>query len=74
MRSEFKEGDLILVQTIKKSKKLPGTKKEEKYLGPFHVSKVTPSHLVALKDLSSSKTTKIPIYLSRIYQKKDSRV
>ena len=73
-RSEFEGGDLILVQNIKKTKSLPGTKNEEKYLGPYLVSDVTPSHIVAQKDPSSSKTTRLPIHLSRKYQKRDPEV
>ena len=39
-RSEFEGGDLILVQNIKNTKRLPDTKNEEKYLGLYLVSDV----------------------------------
>ncbi|KAI6646825.1 hypothetical protein LOD99_9154 [Oopsacas minuta] len=62
-RSEFVEGDEVLVHNIKKAKRLPGTKDAKKYLGPYTIEKVKPSHLVARKD-PDSKTTKLPIHLS----------
>ncbi|KAI6659872.1 zinc finger BED domain-containing protein 5-like [Oopsacas minuta] len=60
------EGDEVLVHNIKKVKRLPGTKDTKKYLGPYTIEKVKPSHLVARKD-PDSKTTKSPIHLSRKY-------
>ncbi|KAI6661836.1 hypothetical protein LOD99_9790 [Oopsacas minuta] len=65
-RSEFVEGDEVLVHNIKKAKRHPGTKDAKKYLGPYTIEKVKPSHLVARKD-PDSKTTKLPIHLSRKY-------
>ena len=46
-RSEFEQGDEVIVHNIKKAKRLPGTKEAKKYLGPYTVEEVKPSHLVA---------------------------
>ncbi|KAI6655806.1 hypothetical protein LOD99_1948 [Oopsacas minuta] len=64
--SEFVEGDEVLVHNLKKAKRLPGTKDAKKYLGPYTIEKVKPSHLDARKH-PDSKTTKLPIHLSRKY-------
>ena len=73
LRSEFEEGNQVLVHNIKKAKRLPGTKNAKKYLGPYLVEKVTPCHIIARKD-PSSKTTKIPIHLSRVYHARKQTV
>ena len=73
IRSEFEGGDIILVQNIKKSKKLPGTKNELKYRGPYTVYEVTPCHLIIRKDPATTKTTKVSIRLSQKYQQKIPR-
>ena len=65
-RSEFEEGNQVIVHSIKKAKRLPGTKEANKYIGPYSVEKVTPSHLLARK-YPNSKATKLPIHLSRKY-------
>ena len=65
-RSEFEQGDQVIMHNIKKAKRLPGTKEAKKYLGPYTIEEVTPSHLVARKD-PHSKTTKLPIHMSRKY-------
>ena len=57
-----------------KTKRLPRTKNEEKYLGPYLVSKVIPSHIVAQNNPTSSKTTRLHIHLSRKYRKRDPEV
>ena len=48
-RSEFEQGDEVIVHNIKKAKRLPGTKEAKKYLGPYTVEEVKPSHLVVRK-------------------------
>ena len=39
-RSEFEEGDQVIVHNIKKAKRLPGTKETKKYLGPYTIEEV----------------------------------
>ena len=65
-RSEFEQGDQVIVHNIKKAKTLPGTKDTKKYLGHYTIEEVKPSHLVARKD-PHSKTTILPIHMSRKY-------
>ncbi|KAI6655698.1 hypothetical protein LOD99_1838 [Oopsacas minuta] len=72
-RSEFVEGDEVLVHNIKKAKRLPGTKDAKKYLGAYTIEEVKPSHLVARKD-PDSKTTKLPIHLSRKYHSRMNEI
>ena len=52
------------MHNIKKAKRLPGTKEAKKYLGPYTIEEVKPSHLVVRKD-PHSKTTILPIHMSR---------
>ena len=73
LRSEFEKGDQVIIQNIKKAKKIPGTKEEKKYTGPYTVEEVRPSHLVARKD-QNTKTTKLPIHLSRKYYSREHPV
>ena len=40
IRSEFEQGDQIIVHNIKKAERLPGTKEVKKYLGPYTVEEV----------------------------------
>ena len=40
-RSEFEEGDQVIVHNIKKAKRLPGTKEAKKYIGPYSVENCT---------------------------------
>ena len=66
IRSEFEQGYQVIVHNIKKVKRLPGTKKAKKYLGPYTVEEVKPSHLVARKG-PNNKTSKLPRQISRKY-------
>ena len=43
-RSEFEQGDQVIVHNIKKAKRLPGTKDTKKYLGPYTIEELKPSH------------------------------
>ena len=65
-RSEFEKGDQDIVHNIKKAKKIPGTKEEKKYTGPYKIEEATPSHLIVRKD-QKSKAKKLLIHLSRKY-------
>ena len=56
-----------IVDNIKKAKRLPGTKETKKYLGPYTVEEVKSSHLVARRGGPNSKTTKLPLHMSRKY-------
>ena len=58
------------MHNIKKAKRLPGTKEAKKYLGPYTVEEVKPSHLVARKG-PNNKTTKLPLYMSRKYHSRN---
>ena len=69
-RSEFEQGDQVIVHNIKKAKRLPGTKEAKKYLGPYTVEEVKPSHLVARKG-PNNKTTKLPLHMSRKYHSRN---
>ena len=65
-RSEFEQVDQVIVQNSLKLKRLPETKDTKKYLGPYTIEEVKPSHLVARKD-PHSKKTKLPIHISLKY-------
>ena len=52
---------------MRKSKKMPGTKKESKYIGPMTAAKVTDSHALVLKEGRDSKYSKYPLHISRQY-------
>ena len=45
--------------------KLPGTKVQTKYLGPFEVEKVTKSHVIVTNKLKKPK--KVPFHLTKKY-------
>ena len=53
-----------MVLDMAKEKKMPGTNKKPKYKGPFQVTNMTDSHLIAKKD---EKMMKYPIHLTRKY-------
>ena len=61
-RSEFEQGDKVIVHNIKKANKLPGTKDTKIYLRPCTIEEVKLSHLVACKD-PHSKTATLPIHM-----------
>ena len=52
---------------MRKAKKMPGTKKEAKYIGPMTVAELTDSHALVLKKGSDSKFSKYPLHISRPY-------
>ncbi|KAI6659466.1 hypothetical protein LOD99_10767 [Oopsacas minuta] len=61
--TSIKQGDQILVRNMRKAKKMPGTKKGGKYIGPMTVAKVTESRALVLKEEAKSpkrKFTDIP--------------
>ena len=54
-----------------KLKRLPKTKKQAIYLGPYTMSKVTESHVTISKtELEDKKEKKIPIHITRPYFQK----
>ena len=69
-RSEFEQGNQVIMHNIKKAKRFPGTKEAKKYLGPYTVEEVKPSHLVARKG-RNNKTTKFPLHMSRKYHSRN---
>ncbi|KAI6651857.1 hypothetical protein LOD99_4736 [Oopsacas minuta] len=60
-----RRSDIVL--NMLKAKKIHGTKKGGKYIGPMTVSKVTESHALVLKEGSDSKLGKYPLHLTRQY-------
>ena len=65
--SNIKPGDQILVRNMRKAKRMPGTKKEAKYIGPMTAVEVTYSHALVLKKGSDSNCSKYPLHISRQY-------
>ena len=65
-RCDIKEGDKILFTNIRKLKKMPKTKNQGKYVGPFTASKIMDSHVViSHEELGSNKDKKVPIHITR---------
>ena len=72
-RCDVKEGDKILFTNIPKLKKMPKTKNQGKYVGPFTASKITDSHVViSHKELASNKDKKVPIHIARVYHEREN--
>ena len=69
-RSEFEQGDQVIVHNIKNAKRVPGTKEAKKYSRPYTVEEVKPSHLVVRKG-PSNKTTKLPLHMPRKYHSRN---
>ena len=44
LRSEFEEGDQVIVHNFNKANPLPGIKEAKGYLGPYTVEEVKPIH------------------------------
>ena len=65
-RSEINEGDMILYRNMPKSKKMPGTKNQNKYVGPIIAHEVTDTHVI-IKQENGSKRKKVPIDIARVY-------
>ena len=63
--SNIKPGDQILVRNMRKAKRMHGTKKVAKYIGPMTAVEVTDSHALVLKKGSDSKCSKYPLHISR---------
>ena len=57
---------------MRKEKKMPGSKKENKYIGPMVAKNVTENHLLAQKG-ESSKLKKIPLHISKPYYPRSSK-
>ena len=71
IRSDIGEGDLIIMHNTSKAKKTPGTKNQNKYLGPLKTTFVSNSHIQAL-EVKTGKVKKVPIHLARrFYQRSD---
>ncbi|KAI6653978.1 hypothetical protein LOD99_3154 [Oopsacas minuta] len=52
--TSIKQGDQILVRNMQKAKKMPGTKKGGKYIGPMTIAKVTESYALVFKEEAKS--------------------
>ena len=66
----IEEGDQFLVKNMSKVKKLPGTKTQYKYTGPFVATKVTDTHISYTGNTLKSnkqKYLKVPIHLTKKY-------
>ena len=60
---------------MRKAKKMPGTKKLDKYIGPVIATEVTDSHALVLVEGTESKCKKIPLHLARPYfPRSDSKI
>ena len=70
-RSHIEKSDQILIRNISKDKKLPGTKQQPKYFGPYAVENVTKGHVVVSK---LGKQKKIPFHLTKKYLQRISKV
>ena len=55
-----------------KDKKLPGSKTQPKYFGPYKVEKVTKGHVIATDHIKKSK--KVPFHLTKKYLQRISKV
>ena len=71
LRSHIEKSDKIFVCNIGKDKKLPGTKTQPKYFGPYDVETVTKGHVVVSK---SEKSKKVPLHLTKKYLQRISKV
>ena len=70
-RCDIKEGDKIIFTNIRKLKKMPKTKNQGKYVGPFTASKIMDSHVViSHEELGSNKDKKVPIHITRVYHER----
>ena len=56
---------------MRKEKKMPGSKKENKYIGPMVARNVTESHALVQKG-ASSKLQKVPLHISKTYHPRSS--
>ena len=59
--SNIKGGDQIIIRNMRKAKKIPGIKRESKYLGPMKVNDVTENHAL---DITWRQDKKIPLHIS----------
>ena len=74
--SDFQEGELFLVRNIAKDKKLPNTKRQSNYFGPFPVNSVKKSHIITrqVTDRQQTKVRYHPIHLSKKYIPREKQV
>ena len=70
-RSDIQEGDKFIVRNIKKDKRLPNTKSQPNYLGPFTAKNLTKSHLVTEV---RQKSVSYPIHISKKYTQREEQV
>ena len=64
IRPEIKEGDSVVYTNMPKLKKMPNSKKQRKYIGPYTVKRVTNSHAI-VSDTPFTKREKISIDIVR---------
>ena len=66
---------MILYTNMPKLKKMPNTKRQQKYMGPQTVKRVTDSHVVISQDqLGKQKEKRIPIHIARPYFERDANL
>ena len=71
IRPEIKEGDRIVYTNMQKLKKMPNTKKQRKFIGPYTVKRVTNSHAIVSDTQHSEKNKKMSIDIVRqFYQRR----
>ena len=66
-RNELTEGDKFLIRNISKEKKIPGTKSQRRYLGPFIATNVTEKYVTYTSEKHGKKVKKVAIHLSKKY-------
>ena len=66
----IKEGEKFVSRNITKDKKLPGTKLQPNYKGPFIATKTTDSHVLTTNPKTGSEV-KIPVLLTKPYFPRD---
>ena len=66
----IKEGEKLFSRSITKDKKLPGTKLQPHYKGPFIATKTTDSHVLTTNPKTGSEV-KIPVLLTKPYYPRD---
>ena len=57
---------MILYRNMPKSKKMPGTKNQNKYVGPIIAHEVTDTHVIILQKNGTLKK-KVPLDIARVY-------
>ena len=73
-RKPIVKGDIIMYTNIPKLKKLPNTKTQPKYLGPYTVERVSGENIIILITTVAGKTRekRVPVHIVRPYFERDT--